>query len=148
MDSGCNETLYEQIKLSGTQIYKLRKSLFQGEEHSIIRNGRLVHKLEICHDEVYSEDEKSDMEEDRIGDSEGEESKMDQDKDIYDEEYQERYREMCSNDAQLTENELKQLLFSCPNLKVFDTTNSRYSRFYLEYMQTIDSFQKLLDMTR
>lgn len=122
--------------------------MFQGDEHSIIRNGRLVHKLEICHDEVYSEDEKSDMEEDRIGDSEGEESKMDQDKDIYDEEYQERYREMCSNDAQLTENELKQLLFSCPNLKVFDTTNSRYSRFYLEYMQTIDSFQKLLDMTR
>lgn len=46
------EMAYREIKLDGTRVYKLRKSLSQDPtQHPLIKHGQSVHELEIGYDD-------------------------------------------------------------------------------------------------
>lgn len=123
------EVLYNEVNLGGTQVYKFRKSLIRNQgQHSLIQEGHLVRMLEICYDGQYV---KGDWDMEEADDGE------------YDEEYQDRYRDVCSGGAELTRVEFKQLLENLPNLKIFDMDTSQYFWDYLKYMQDFDSSQHL-----
>lgn len=105
------QTLYEEVKLNGTQIFKLKRSLSQDPgQHPLIQHGQFVQNLVIFNDKGCRDDE-SDI-------AKGQDSYNIQG-------YQDRHWR--SNGSRFSQEEFYQLLSNLRNLKKLDISRNRFS---------------------